>query len=185
LATPNVRNLIKAGFHFGHRTSRWNPRMAPYIFKRRNLIHIIDLRQTLRGLITGQKLAEEIAARGQYVLFVGTKKQASEPVAREAGRCGMPFVSQRWLGGLLTNYVTVRQRLDRLAELEELEESGQINLHAKKMISSLRREKRKIIRNLPRAHRRQGGRQAGDPHRRPHRHRWQPRGRRRRRAGQR
>jgi small subunit ribosomal protein S2 len=122
--------------------------MAPYILKRRNLIHIIDLRATLRGLITGGKLAQAVAARGAYVLFVGTKKQAGILVGREAQRCGMAYVSERWPGGLLTNYATIRSRLERLNELEALEESGQIELYGKKMISALKREKRKIIRNL-------------------------------------
>ncbi|NLW51216.1 MAG: 30S ribosomal protein S2 [Candidatus Brocadiaceae bacterium] len=144
----SIQSLIKAGFHFGHRTSRWNPKMAPYIFKRRNLIHIIDLRATLRGLLTARKVAQAVAARRQYVLFVGTKKQAAEVIQREAQHCGMPYVAERWPGGLLTNFVTIRQRLDRLAELEELEETGQIELYGKKMLSSLRREKRKILRNL-------------------------------------
>lgn len=148
MQTPNVRDLIRAGFHFGHRTSRWNPAMKPYIFKQRNLIHIIDLRETLRGLVTARRLAGVVAARGEYILFVGTKKQASDQVERESRRCNMPFVAERWPGGLLTNYATVRTRLDRLRELEELEESGQINLYSKKMVSSLRREKRKILRNL-------------------------------------
>jgi small subunit ribosomal protein S2 len=122
--------------------------MAPFIFKRRNLIHIIDLRATLRGLITGSKVAEAVASQGQFALFVGTKKQASSVVAREAQRCGMPYVSVRWLGGLLTNFVTIRKRLDRLAELEEMETSGQIDLYSKKEVSSLRRQRRKIVRNL-------------------------------------
>ncbi len=144
----DIRELIKAGFHFGHRTSRWDPRMKPYIFKRRNLIHIIDLRETLRGLIVARKIAEEVAAKGDYVLFVGTKKQAANLVEREARHCAMPYVAERWPGGLLTNYVTIRKRLDRLEELEELEETGQLQLYSKKMVSSLRREKRKILRNL-------------------------------------
>lgn len=122
--------------------------MKPYIFKRRNLIHIIDLRETLRGLLLGQRLAEAVAARGGDVLFVGTKKQARDAVEREATRCGMPFVAERWPGGLLTNYVTIRQRLERLEELEEMEATGQIRLYSKKMISTLRREKAKILRNL-------------------------------------
>jgi len=148
LETPNIRTLIKAGFHFGHRTSRWNPKMEPFIFKRRNQIHIIDLRETLRGLILGRKLAAAVAARGRDVMFVGTKKQAQEAVEREANRCGMPYVAQRWPGGLLTNYSTIRLRLDRLNELEEMEKSGAIQLHSKKMVSTLRREKKKIMRNL-------------------------------------
>ncbi len=148
METPNIRTLIKAGFHFGHRTSRWNPKMEPYIFKRRNLIHIIDLRETLRGLILGRKLAAAVAARGRDVMFVGTKKQAQEAIEREANRCGMPYVAQRWPGGLLTNYSTIRLRLDRLNELEDMEKSGAMQLHSKKMVSTLRREKKKIMRNL-------------------------------------
>jgi len=148
LETPNVRELIKAGFHFGHRSSRWNPKMKPYIFKRRNLIHIIDLRETLRGLILGRRLAAAVAERGQEVMFVGTKKQAKEAVEREARRCSMPYVAERWPGGLLTNYSTIRMRLERLKELEDMEKSGAIQLHSKRMVSALRREKRKILRNL-------------------------------------
>jgi small subunit ribosomal protein S2 len=122
--------------------------MGPFIFKRRNLIHIIDLRETLRGLIVGKRLTEAVAARGDYVLLVGTKKQAREAVLREAQRCSMPCVADRWPGGLLTNYATIRTRLARLSELETLEQTGEIKLYSKKMISSLRREQRKILRNL-------------------------------------
>lgn len=147
--TPiDVQDLIKVGVHFGHRTSRWNPKMAPYILKKRNLIHIIDLRHTVHGLIVAGKLAEAVAKQGKYVLLVGTKRQARETVRAQAQRCGMPYVSERWPGGLLTNYATIRSRLDRLIELEDLEKTGGINLYSKKMISSLRRERRKIDRNL-------------------------------------
>jgi len=148
LPIVNVEELIKAGVHFGHRTSRWNPKMAPYVFKKRNLIHIIDLKHTVRGLLTGARVAAAIAKRGDYVLFVGTKRQARPVVKREAERCGMPSVTERWPGGLLTNYATVRQRLERLEELEELERTGEIESYGKKMMSSLRRERRKIERNL-------------------------------------
>ncbi len=144
----DVRELVKAGVHFGHRTSRWNPRMAPYILKKRNLIHIIDLRETVRGLVTARHLVRAVAARGKYTLFVGTKRQAQDIVKSEAQRCGMPYVCERWPGGLLTNYGTIRKRLDRLLELEELDRTGEINLYSKKMVSSLRREMRKINRNL-------------------------------------
>ncbi len=144
----DVRELVKAGVHFGHRTSRWNPRMAPYILKKRNLIHIIDLRETLRGLVTARHLVRAVAARGKCTLFVGTKRQARDIVQSEAQRCGMPYVCERWPGGLLTNYGTIRKRLDRLLELEELDRTGEINLYSKKMVSSLRREMRKINRNL-------------------------------------
>lgn len=143
-----VRDLIKAGAHFGHRTSRWNPKMEPYILKKRNLIHLIDLRETLRGVYTAAELAKAVAQNGEYVLFAGTKRQARELVRREAKRCGMPYVADRWPGGLLTNYVTIRSRLERLLELERLEETGEIQNFSKKMISSLQREKRKIQRNL-------------------------------------
>ncbi len=144
----NLEELIGAGVHFGHRSSRWNPKMAPYILKKRNLIHIIDIKETLRGLITAGKVVEEIARRGEYVLFVGTKRQARQITRKEAERCGMPYVVERWLGGLLTNYQTIRSRLQRLEELEELERTGRINDFSKKMISSFRREARKIKRNL-------------------------------------
>ncbi len=144
----DVKELISTGVHFGHRTSRWNPKMAPYILKKRNLIHIIDLRETVRGLITARRLTRAVAAQGEYVLFVGTKRQAREIVRAEAGRCEAPCVAERWPGGLLTNYATIRRRLDRLVELEDLEKSGRIQLYSKKMVSSLRRERRKIERNL-------------------------------------
>ena len=144
----DVKELIKAGVHFGHRTSRWNPQMAPYILKKRNLIHIIDLRETMRGLITAVHLTKAVAAQGKYVLFVGTKRQARDIVTREAERCGMPYVCERWPGGLLTNYNTIRLRLERLVELEGLERTGEINHYSKKMVSSLRRERNKINRNL-------------------------------------
>ncbi len=148
MARISVEDLIKAGVHFGHRTSRWNPKMKPYIFKKRNLIHIIDLKQTVRGLLTGRRVAAAIARQGHYVLFVGTKRQARPVVQHQARRCGMPYVTERWPGGLLTNYGIVRQRLERLEELEELERTGEIERYSKKMISSLRRQRRKIERNL-------------------------------------
>ena len=144
----DVRDLLSAGVHFGHRTSRWNPKMGPYILKKRNLIHIIDLRETVRGLVTARHVTQAVAAQGRYVLFVGTKRQARLIVRAEAERCGSPCVAERWPGGLLTNSATIRKRLDRLVELEDLETSGRIQLHSKKMISSLRRQRRKIERNL-------------------------------------
>ncbi len=109
-----VKQLVESGAHFGHRVSRWNPKMAPYIYGRKNLIHIIDIRETLRGLLRAKKYLSQVAAGGSLVLFVGTKKQASDIVQREATRCGMPFVSERWLGGALTNFRTIRSRLGRL-----------------------------------------------------------------------
>jgi len=143
-----VKQLIEAGVHFGHRASRWNPKMRPYIFTRRNLIHVIDVRETVRGLLRSSKYLSQIAAEGSLVLFVGTKRQAGESVEREAQRCGMPYVNDRWLGGALTNFRTVRSRLGRLEELEEIRASEQLRTYSKKMQSSLNREYRKMYRNL-------------------------------------
>ena len=122
MSIVRVEDLIEAGVHFGHRASRWNPKMRPYIYGKRNLIHIIDLRETVRGLLRSHKYLNNItsAAGGGLVLFVGTKRQAKEAIEREAKRCGMPYVTERWLGGTLTNYRTIRDRLKRLTELESM-----------------------------------------------------------------
>lgn len=120
MAIVQVQDLIEAGVHFGHRASRWNPKMRPYIYGKRNLIHIIDLRETVRGLLRASKFVSKVASRGSLVLFVGTKRQAKEAIEREAQRCGMPYVNERWLGGTLTNYRTIRDRLKRLQELETM-----------------------------------------------------------------
>jgi small subunit ribosomal protein S2 len=120
VAIVQVKDLIEAGVHFGHRASRWNPKMRPFIYGKRNLIHIIDLRETVRGLLRAYRYLGQVASRGSLVLFVGTKRQAKEAIEREAARCGMPYVSERWLGGCLTNYRTIRDRLKRLQELEGL-----------------------------------------------------------------
>ncbi len=148
MATVLVKDLIEAGVHFGHRASRWNPKMRPYIYGRRNLIHIIDVRETIRGMLRARKYLQQVAASGSLILFVGTKRQAAETVDREAQRCGMPFVSDRWLGGTLTNFRTIRSRLGRLEELEALRASEQISAYSKKMQSALNREYRKMYRNL-------------------------------------
>jgi small subunit ribosomal protein S2 len=129
-----VQELIEAGVHYGHRASRWNPKMRPYIYGKRNLIHIIDLRETVRGLLRGSRFLTQTAGQGKLVLFVGTKRQAKDTIEREAARCGMPFVSERWLGGTLTNYRTIRNRLKRLQELELLwfpagENPGRVNMN--------------------------------------------------------
>jgi small subunit ribosomal protein S2 len=147
-ATVLVKELIEAGVHFGHRASRWNPKMKPYIYARRNLIHIIDVRETVRGLLRARKYLQRVSAGGSLVLFVGTKRQATETIERQAMRCGMPFISERWLGGALTNFRTVRSRLTRLEELESLRESDEISNYSKKMQSALNREYRKMYRNL-------------------------------------
>jgi small subunit ribosomal protein S2 len=115
-----VKQLLDAGVHYGHRASKWNPKMRPYIYGKRNLIHIIDLRETVRGLLRSHRYLSQVVARGQLVLFVGTKRQAKEIIEREACRCGMPYVSERWLGGTLTNFRTIRARLNRLRELEAM-----------------------------------------------------------------
>ena len=145
---PSVRALIESGAHFGHQTSRWNPKMRNFIFGRRNVIHIIDLRMTLKGLIRGSNVLKNIATTGKQILFVGTKKQARNAVLEEAKRCTMPYVCDRWLGGTLTNFTTIRSRLARLLELEEQEKSGALEHLSKKESARLLREKRKLIRNL-------------------------------------
>jgi small subunit ribosomal protein S2 len=148
VAMPLVQELIEAGVHFGHRASRWNPKMAAYIYARKNLIHIIDIRETIRGLLRAQKYLGQVVAGGSLVLFVGTKRQAGASIERESLRCGMPFVSERWLGGALTNFRTVRSRLTRLEELEKLCDGEGLANYSKKMQSALRREHRKMYRNL-------------------------------------
>ncbi len=148
MAESLVKQLIDAGVHYGHRASRWNPKMAPYIYARKNQIHIIDIRETVRGLLRTQKYLSQVSAGGSLILFVGTKRQASEAIEREAMRSGMPFVSERWLGGCLTNFRTVRSRLGRLEELEQLRSSDELSAYSKKMQSALNREYRKMYRNL-------------------------------------
>ncbi len=148
MANQVVQDLIEAGVHFGHRSSRWNPKMAPYIYGRKNQVHIIDIRETVRGLLRAKKFLQQVAEGGSLVLFVGTKRQAGPVVEREAERCGMPFVSERWLGGALTNFRTIRSRMGRLEELEAIRSGDELQAYSKKMQSSLNREYRKMYRNL-------------------------------------
>jgi small subunit ribosomal protein S2 len=148
VANTLVTELIESGVHFGHRASRWNPKMAAYIYARKNLIHILDIRETIRGLLRAKKYLQQLAGGGSLVLFVGTKRQASATVEQEASRCGMPFVNERWLGGTLTNFRTIRSRLSRLEELEKLRSSDELSNYSKKMQSALNREYRKMYRNL-------------------------------------
>lgn len=148
MANQIVQDMIEAGVHFGHRTSLWNPKMKPYIFGSKNQIHILDIRETLRGMLRARKYLSQVAAGGSLILFVGTKRQAGEAIEAQASRCGMPFVSERWLGGTLTNFRTIRSRLGRLEELESIRGSDAINGYSKKMQSSLNREYRKMYRNL-------------------------------------
>jgi small subunit ribosomal protein S2 len=143
-----VKALVDAGIHFGSRVSRWNPKMQPYIHGKRNMLHIIDVRETLKGLLRAKKLIQNTVASGKDVLFVGTKRQARHAVQEEAIRCGMHYVVERWLGGTLTNFRTIRARLNRLEELEKLWETGQIETYSKKMKATLSRERDKIKANL-------------------------------------
>lgn len=143
-----VKALIEAGVHFGHRVSRWNPKMEPYISGRRKTIHVINLKETLKGILRAKKYISQIVSRGKDVLFVGTKRQARQAVEEEAKRCGMHYVTERWLGGTLTNYATIRSRLARLEELENLWATGNIETYSKKMKATLARELRKIRKNL-------------------------------------
>jgi len=145
---PSIQELIEAGVHFGHRSSRWHPAMEPYIHQKHNGIHIVDLRETVKGLLRAQHFLTHLVEAGHEVIFVGTKAQAKEIVEAQAKRCGMHWVTHRWLGGTLTNFHTIRSRLRRLEELERLEADGSIQLRSKKEISSIRRECRKIQRNL-------------------------------------
>ena len=148
MSTTLVKDLVEAGVHFGHRVSRWNPKMRPYIYARRNLIHIIDVRETIRGLLRAKKYLSDVASHGSLILFVGTKRQARETIQREAERCGMPYVADRWLGGTLTNFRTIRDRLGRLEQLETIRAGEEIKTYSKKMQSTLSREYRKIHHNL-------------------------------------
>ncbi len=148
MASELVRELVNSGIHFGHRISRWNPKMAPYIFGRRNLIHIIDIRETVKGLLRGKKFLAQVVSRGEDVLFVGTKRQARHAVTTQAQKLGMPFVTKRWLGGTLTNFRTIRSRLGRLEELEAAEADGRLQQYSKKAVAMHTRELRKIRSNL-------------------------------------
>jgi len=144
----SVQELIDAGVHFGHRASQWNPKMRPYVYGRRKNIHIIDVRETVRGILRAKKYLRQVAAQGSLILFVGTKRQAMETIKTEGVRCGMPYVAERWLGGALTNFKTVRSRLTRLKQLEDTLNGEELHTYSKKMQSSLQREYRKMYRNL-------------------------------------
>ncbi len=137
MPSVSMRQLLEAGVHFGHQTRRWNPKMRPYIFAERNGIHIIDLAQTVKRLDAALDFIRETVARGDVVLFVGTKKQAQEPVAQEATRAGMPYVNKRWLGGMMTNFVTIKKRIGLLEQLEARQESGEFERMSKKEAAGL------------------------------------------------
>ena len=143
-----VKDLLEAGVHFGHQTKRWNPKMKPYIFGERNGIYIIDLGKTAKLFREAEQFVSDLAAQGRTVLFVGTKRQAQDAVAEEAQRCGMFYVNERWLGGLLTNFTTIQRSLGRLRDLEAMETDGRYESLSKKEIARLEKEKRKLQRNL-------------------------------------
>ena len=144
MSVVSMKQLLEAGVHFGHQTRRWNPKMAPYIFTERNGIYIIDLQKTIKMIDDAYDFMREVGASGKPVLFVGTKKQAQTAIKDEANRCGMYFVNERWLGGMLTNYKTISKRIDRLNEIKEMEEDGTINKYAKKEILKIRNEAEKL-----------------------------------------
>ena len=148
MAKELTRELINAGVHFGHNVSRWNPKMAPFIFAKRGKIHIIDVKKTLTGLLIAKRLLAEIVSSDKDVVFVGTKRQAQKSIEAVAKRCGMHYVSQRWLGGMLTNFRTIRSQLQRLEQLEAMQANGSLESESKKQASRLKREMRKISTNL-------------------------------------
>ena len=143
-----IKDLLEAGVHFGHQTKRWNPKMKPYIFGARNGIYIIHLSRTAELFDKAEAFVRDLAANGKTVLFVGTKRQAQDLVVEEARRCGMFFVNQRWLGGLLTNFVTIQRSIARLRDLEAMAEDGRYDTISKKEIARLEKEKRKLFKNL-------------------------------------
>lgn len=148
MAKVSIKSLLDAGAHFGHQTRRWNPKMKPYIFGNRGDIYIIDLKKTLIGLDHSYTFVENVAKKGGTVLFVGTKKQAQEAIAAQADRCGMPYVNSRWLGGMLTNFVTIRSRVARMEELEAMEADGRMDVLPKKEQVLLKKELSKLQLNL-------------------------------------
>ena len=148
MSVISMKQLLEAGVHFGHQTRRWNPKMAPYIFTERNGIYIIDLQKTVKKAEEAYKAMKEIAETGKPVLFVGTKKQAQEAIKEEAERCGMFYVNERWLGGMLTNHKTIQTRINKLRELERMENEGVFEVLPKKEVIKLRAEKEKLEKYL-------------------------------------
>jgi len=148
MSVVSMKQLLEAGVHFGHQTRRWNPKMAPYIFTERNGIHIIDLQKSVVKVDEAYKAVFEIAQQGGTILFVGTKKQAQDTVAEEAMRCGMYYVNERWLGGMLTNFKTIKTRIRRLKDIERMSEDGTFDVLPKKEVIGLRKEWDKLERNL-------------------------------------
>ena len=148
MAVISMKHLLEAGVHFGHQTRRWNPKMAPYIFTERNGIYIIDLQKTVRKMDEAYMFVRNLAMENKSILFVGTKKQAQESIEQEAKRCNMYYVNHRWLGGMLTNFRTIRTRVDRLNEIDKMETNGQFDLLPKKEVIKLQHEREKLEANL-------------------------------------
>ena len=148
MSVISMKQLLEAGVHFGHQTRRWNPKMAPYIFAERNGIYIIDLQKTVKKVDEAYAAVSDIISEGGEILFVGTKKQAQESIKEEAERCGMYYVNERWLGGMLTNFKTLRTRIARLIELEKMQEDGTFEVLPKKEVAVLLHEKEKLDKNL-------------------------------------
>lgn len=148
MAVISMKYLLEAGVHFGHQTRRWNPKMAPYIFTERNGIYIIDLQKTVRKIDEAYMFVRNLAMEGKSVLFVGTKKQAQESIEQEAQRCNMYYVNNRWLGGMLTNFRTIRTRVERLNTIDKMEQSGQFDVLPKKEVAKLLHEREKLQANL-------------------------------------
>ena len=148
MAIIPMRSLLEAGVHFGHQTKRWDPRMAPYIFTARNGIYILDLQKTLEQVTEAYEKVRATVEAGGTVLFVGTKKQIADTIAEEATRCGMYYINSRWLGGTLTNFKTIKSRIARLVELENMENDGTFEVLPKKEVIKLRAEKEKLNQNL-------------------------------------
>ena len=148
MAVISMKSLLEAGVHFGHQTRRWNPKMAPYIFTERNGIYIIDLQKTVRKIEEAYMFVRNLSMEGKSLLFVGTKKQAQESIEQEAKRCNMYYVNKRWLGGMLTNYRTIKLRVDRLNEIDKMQESGQLDVLPKKEVVKIMHERAKLDNNL-------------------------------------
>ena len=148
MSVISMKQLLEAGVHFGHQTRRWNPKMAPYIFTERNGIHIIDLQKSVGKIDEAYNAVSEIAAQGGTIHFVGTKKQAQDAVKAEAERCGMYYVNERWLGGMLTNFKTIRSRIERLKQIETMAEDGTFDVLPKKEVIQIKKEWEKLERNL-------------------------------------
>lgn len=144
MSVVSMKSLLEAGVHFGHQTRRWNPKMSRYIFTERNGIYIIDLQKTVKKIDEAYNFIREIASEGGQILFVGTKKQAQDAIEKEAKKCGMHYINQRWLGGTLTNYKTIRKRINRLHELKKMEEDGTFEVLPKKEVIGLRHEEERL-----------------------------------------